>query len=73
MINAGKREDLIQRRKTALMSQNEVAVKLGISQARYSLIENGYYNPNPKQAEILLELFGIEPKYFQTAVEAGGA
>ena len=59
-----KREELILRRKRALKSQFDVAVELGISQASYSLIENGYRNPAPDDAQKLTDMFDLPDDYF---------
>lgn len=65
MIQApGKREALILRRRQSLLNQYEVAVRVGISQSKYSLIENGYANPSKEEAAILCELFDLESDYF---------
>lgn len=64
MQNTGKREALILRRRQSLLSQYEVAVRVGISQSKYSLIENGYANPSREEAAVLCELFDLEADYF---------
>lgn len=61
---AGRREELILQRKRALKSQHAVAAEIGISQAGYSLIENGYRNPTPEDAEKLIGMFGLPDDYF---------
>ena len=73
MFNAGKRELLILRRRQALKTQNEVAVELGISQASYSMIENGFSNPKDDGKEKLIAMFGLEPDYFDTGEEEDGS
>ena len=60
----GKREALILRRRQSLLNQYEVAVRVGISQSKYSLIENGYANPSKEEATVLCELFDLAPDYF---------
>ena len=61
---AGRREELILQRKRALKSQHAVAAEIGISQAGYSLIENGYYKPTPENAAKLIEMFDLPADYF---------
>ena len=61
---AGRREELVLQRKRALKSQAAVAAKLGISQAGYSLIENGYYAPSPENAAKLIDMFDLPDDYF---------
>lgn len=60
----GRREELITRRKQSIKTQHAVAAEIGISQAGYSLIENGYRNPNKEDAEKLIEMFGLPEGYF---------
>lgn len=60
----GRREELILQRKRSLKSQHAVAAEIGISQASYSLIENGYSNPNPENAVKLISMFGLPDDYF---------
>lgn len=60
----GRREKLILQRKRSLMSQHAVAAVIGISQASYSLIENGYKNPGPEEAAQLTTMFGLPNDYF---------
>lgn len=64
-----KREELILQRKRALKSQFDVAVELGISQASYSLIENGYRNPAPDDAQKLIQMFTLPDDYFGSRAE----
>ena len=59
-----KRKELILLRRKNLLSQYEVACRLGISQSQYSLIENGYVKPSEEATTILAELLGINPEYF---------
>ena len=68
----GKRDLLNVKRRQSLMSQIEVAAKLGISQASYSYIENGYSNPNEEQAKQLVEMFGLPNDYFDEEGEKVG-
>lgn len=69
MHDTGKRELLMLRRRRALRSQYDVASEIGISQAGYSLIENGYRNPTPDDAEKLIKMFGLPEGYFDLKVE----
>jgi transcriptional regulator with XRE-family HTH domain len=48
-----------------LLNQFDVAKLLGISQAKYSLIENGYKSPTPQEAQKLIAMFGLKPNYFE--------
>lgn len=64
-----KREELIIQRKRALKSQFDVAVELGISQASYSLIENGYRTPAPDDAQKLIQMFDLPDDYFGSKTE----
>lgn len=41
------------------MTQKDVAEKIGITQAMYSMIENGKRKPGKKTAAKIEELFGI--------------
>lgn len=59
-----KREELIFARKKNLYTQYSLAKELGISQAQYSCIENGYRQPSEDVALRLKELLGIQPEYF---------
>ena len=59
-----KRAYMIMRRKQNLMSQIEVAKTLGISQAQYSYIENGYADPDEAQAKTLISMLGLPDDYF---------
>ena len=65
MICVGRREELILKRKQALVSQMYVAAKLGISQGGYSNIEAGYATPTKDQAKALVEMFGLPEDYFK--------
>ena len=73
MLNAGKRELLILRRRQALKSQYEVAVELGISQSSYSMIENGFGNPKDDGKEKLIAMFGLDPDYFDADEREDGS
>lgn len=64
MLTPIKRELLILRRKQSLTSQIAVAAQLGISQAQYSVYENGYRTPTGEIAEKLIEMFDLPPDYF---------
>ena len=60
-----KRSELVLARRVKLLSQFDVAKLLGISQAKYSLIENGYKSPTPQEAQKLIAMFGLKPNYFE--------
>ena len=64
MSNGEKRELLILKRKQSLMSQIAIASKIGMSQAQYSYIENGYADPDGDQADKLIEMLGLPDDYF---------
>ena len=64
MTSPVKRDLLILRRKQSLQSQIAVAAQLGISQAQYSVFENGYRTPNKGQAEKLIKMFDLPSDYF---------
>ena len=64
MANGEKRELLVLRRKQSLMSQIAIASKLGMSQAQYSYIENGYADPDDEHAIRLVEMFDLPKDYF---------
>ena len=72
-MNGEKRELLITKRKQSLMSQIAIASQIGMSQAQYSYIENGYADPDEDQAAKLVELFGLPDDYFaKEEIEANG-
>ena len=54
-----KRSELVLARRVKLLNQFDVAKLLGISQAKYSLIENGYKSPTPQEAQKLIAMFGL--------------
>lgn len=60
-----KRDLLILRRKQSLKPQILVASELGISQASYSNIENGYSDPSKEEADKLISMFGLDSDYFE--------
>lgn len=64
MCTGRRREELILQRKRALKSQHAVAAEIGISQAGYSLIENGYRNPTHEDAAKLIGMFDLPEDYF---------
>lgn len=59
-----KRTLLISKRRRKLITQQAVAAAVGISQAQYSNIENGYSTPSPHVAESLVEMFRLRKDYF---------
>ena len=65
----GKRETLILRRRKSLLNQYDVAVRAGISQSKYSLIENGYANPSKDEAALLCKLFDLPSDYFDNKTD----
>lgn len=64
MFQIEKRRLLIDKRDELGVSQNAVAIELGVSQSYYSSIELGYIKPNPKIAEKIIQLFGLPEDYF---------
>lgn len=64
-----KREHLALMRRKSLMSQQEVAMNIGISQAQYSNIENGYSVPCAQVAEKLIDMFNLNSDYFDPPSE----
>lgn len=68
MANMPKREMLILRRRQSLKPQIGVAAELGISQAMYSNIENGYRNPSDEDAKKLIKMFNLPDDYFEDCV-----
>lgn len=64
MTQAKPREELKLRRKRSFQSQTAVAKSVGISQAMYSLLELGYYDPQPEVAERLTDMFDLPASYF---------
>ena len=69
MAYYGKRDELIYKRKVALLSQNAVAAQLGISQAMYSNIENGYCLPTDDVHDKLIAMFDLKEDYFSKKEE----
>ena len=63
MLRTCKRDLLILRRKQVPMNQMEIAAQLGISQAQYSNIENGYVTPNKAIAKKITEMLGLDSDY----------
>lgn len=64
LLRTCKRDLLILRRKQVPMNQMEIAAQLGISQAQYSNIENGYVTPNKAIAKKITEMLGLDSDYF---------
>ncbi len=60
-----RRTELIDKRRRSLLSQIDVARKVGVSQTYYSLIERGYYDPSDEVASKLTDMFGLETNYFE--------
>lgn len=59
-----KREWMVNHRKKLKMTQEEAALKLGISRSYYSQIENGVHNPSGMLALRLSNFFNVEMSKF---------
>ena len=64
MSDIKKRDLLCERRKRALLTQLELASRLGISQTQFSLVERGYTKPDAELAEQLTKMFDLPENYF---------
>lgn len=60
------RERLKDARRRQLISQQDVAYTLGISQTTYTRIENGYKQPGKELGAKLIAMFNLPPDYFDT-------
>jgi putative transcriptional regulator len=59
MRKSPKRNYLLKKRKEMMLTQSQVAEKLGISQVYYSELERGVKNPSLEVAIIVADFFEI--------------
>jgi phage repressor protein C with HTH and peptisase S24 domain len=57
---------LKKKRESKLLSQSEIAIRLGINRSSYNSWESGRAKPNQKNLLLLSEILDVEPSYFES-------